>query len=628
MLYSNYTKILVTNYNKSKIEKQFGDKLNINIDEYLKIPVYLLPDGSGYTIEAVCDFCEKVYKTEWRKYLKIENKSEKHSCDSKECINKKRKETSLKKWGVDNPMKSKKVKEKLEKSILEKWGVDHYSKTDEFKEKIKETTLDKWGVDHYSKTDEFKNKFKETSLIKWGVDNPSKSNVIKEKIKEISLDKWGVDNYSKTDEFKDKIKQTSLDKWGVDSYSKTEECKELVKFHFLDKFKSDNPMKIESIKLKQKNTVKDKWGVDNYTKTEEYKIKTKKSNLERWGNEKITSSEIFRSKFYNISNQKGYIKYLGNSISLFKCDKNHNFIINSSQYHNRIRENLPLCTICNPIGDSHSIKEKELYEFIKSIYKGEIIQSYRDGLEIDIYLPELKLGFEFNGLYWHSDKYRDKNYHLNKTNHFKEKEIRIINVWEDSWLYKNKIIKSQIRNWLFLTETKIFARKCLVKEIKDSKITTKFLEENHIQGKVGSCLKLGLYYDDELVSLMTFDHYEGRSKMEDGGWNINRFCNKLEVNVVGGASKIFKYFLNNYHVKRVISYADMDWSSGDLYNKLGFNEVSSSDPDYKYIFEGIRVHKSRFRKSKTGISENKLNINKIWDCGKIKWEFKIYNLVK
>jgi hypothetical protein len=623
MLYSDYTKILVTNYNKSKIEKQFGDKLNIEIDEYLKIPVYLLPDGSGYKIEALCNFCEKVYNTEWRKYLKIENKSEKHCCDSKECINKKRKETLLKKWGVDNPMKSNEVKKKIEKSILDKWGVDHYSKTDEFKEKIKETSLDKWGVDHYSKTDEFKDKFKETSLNNWGVDNPSKSEIIKEKVKEISLDKWGVDNYSKTDEFKDKIKQTSLDKWGVDSYSKTEECKGLVRCYFLDKFKSDNPMKTESIKLKQKNTIKDKWGVDNYTKTEEYLEKTKKSNLERWGNKNITSSEIFRSKFYNISNHKGYIKYIGNSTSLFKFDKKHNFVINSSQYHNRIRENIPLCTVCNPIGDSQSIKEKELYKFIKSIYKDEIIQSYRDGLEIDIYLPELNLGFEFNGLYWHSDKFKDKLYHLSKTKHFKEKGIRIIHIWEDSWSLNSKIIKSQVSNWLGLTENKIFARKCYVKEIKDSNIATNFLEENHVQGKVGSSLKLGLYNEGELVSLMTFDRYEGRKKMEDGGWNINRFCNKIDYNIIGGASKLFKYFLNNYNVNRVISYSDRDWSEGDLYKKLGFNKVNSSDPDYKYIIEGMRVHKSRFRKSKTGISENKLNINKIWDCGKIKWEFII-----
>jgi len=623
MIVSDFIKIKVNSYNHKKLVKEYGDKLNIKINEELKIPISLLPNGSGYKVEVICSFCGNLYDTQWRKYLKIENKGDKHCCGLKECISKKRKETSLKQWGVDNPMKSSKVKEKLENSILEKWGVNHYSKTDEFKDKIKQTTLDKWGVNHYSKTDEFKNKFKQTSLSKWGFDNPSKSNFIKEKIKKLSLEKWGVDNYSKTDEFKDKIKQTSLEKWGVDSYSKTDECKEFVKYYFMDKFKSNNPMKIESIKLKQRNSIIEKWGVDSYTKTSEYKDKVKKTNLERWGNEKITSSEVFRSKFYNISNHKGYIKYLGSSVSLFECDKNHSFTINASQYHNRIRENIPLCTVCNPIGDSQYIKEKELFKFIKSIYDGEIIQSYRDGLEIDIYLPDLKLGFEFNGLYWHSDKFKDRLYHLNKVNHFKERGIRVIHIWEDDWINKRIIIESQIKNWIGLTESKIFARKCYVKEIKDPKIVTKFLEENHIQGKVGSSLKLGLYHGSELVSLMTFDHYEGRNKMEYNSWNINRFCNKINHNVIGGASKIFNYFLKNYEVKRIISYSDSDWSDGDLYLKLGFEKISESTPDYKYILDGIRIHKSRFKKSKTGISESKLNINKIWDCGKSKWEFII-----
>ena len=87
--------------------------------------------------------------------------------------------------------------------------------------------------------------------------------------------------------------------------------------------------------------------------------------------------------------------------------------------------NLPLCTICYPIDLLISIKEENLYEFIKSIYFGEIVQSYRiNRQEIDIYLPKLKIGFEFNGLYWHSDLYKDKNYHLNKTNFFKEDLFR------------------------------------------------------------------------------------------------------------------------------------------------------------------------------------------------------------
>jgi hypothetical protein len=113
--------------------------------------------------------------------------------------------------------------------------------------------------------------------------------------------------------------------------------------------------------------------------------------------------------------------------------------------------------------------------------------------------------------------------------------------------------------------------------------------------------KIRTLYEDELVSLMTFDHYEGRNKMNNDEWNINRFCNKKYYNVIGGASKLFKYFIKNYEVKRVISYSDSDWSLGGLYETLGFVKINESDPDYKYIFEGKRVHKSRFRKSKTGI---------------------------
>jgi hypothetical protein len=120
--------------------------------------------------------------------------------------------------------------------------------------------------------------------------------------------------------------------------------------------------------------------------------------------------------------------------------------------------------------------------------------------------------------------------------------------------------------------------------------------------------------------LMTFNHYEGRKSMKSNNWNINRFCNKLNFNVIGGASKLFKHFIKNHDVEKVISYADRDWSLGKLYQNLGFKKVYESDPDYKYIIKNKRLHKSNLKKSKTGVSENLLNINKIYDCGKIKWQ--------
>ena len=278
------------------------------------------------------------------------------------------------------------------------------------------------------------------------------------------------------------------------------------------------------------------------------------------------------------------------------------------------------------MGDLKSIKEKDLYNFIKSIYVGEIIQSYRDGLEIDIYLPELKIGFEFNGLYWHSEKNKEKDYHIKKTKYFDERGIRIIHIWEDDFDFKRNILESQIKNWLGLTNNKIFARKCEVRKVNNSKISSDFLEKNHIQGKVSSSLKLGLYYNNYLVSLMTFDHFEGRNKMSDYEWNINRFCNKIGFNIIGGASKLLNYFIENYKPKRIISYADKDWSQGKLYEKLGFKKIYESKPDYKYIINNRRENKSKYRKSNldTELSENqymkKSHIYRIWDCGKIKYE--------
>jgi hypothetical protein len=233
-------------------------------------------------------------------------------------------------------------------------------------------------------------------------------------------------------------------------------------------------------------------------------------------------------------------------------------------------------------------------------------------------------------LFWHSEEWKDKSYHLRKTNWFKERGIRIIHIWEDDWDFKGNIVKSQIKNWLGLTEIKIFARNCEVKVIDSSKISNSFLNENHIQGSVNSVLKLGLYHNGELVSLMTFDHFEGRDRMGDNEWNLSRFCTRLNTNVIGSSSKLLSYFIKGWKPKRIISYADRDWSIGDLYYKLGFSKISDSKSDYKYILDGRRVNKSRFRKSRlnTELSESeymkKSQINRIWDCGKIKFELLQY----
>jgi len=436
------------------------------------------------------------------------------------------------------------------------------------------------------KLNEIIEKRKKTNLEKWGVEHPLQNKDILQKAKRTNLEKWGVDNFSKTQLFLEKTRKSNLENWGVSWHTQN-----------------------ELIKQKIKKTNLEKWNKKSTLNTE-------KSDRNR---NEIFKSEKFRES-YEISNHTHYLKYLGESKSLFKCRyKDHEFEIKYDNYKTRFDSNLNLCTICNPVNDKISISEKSLFDFIKSVYKGVVIQSWRDKLEIDIYLPDIGLGFEFNGIWWHSDKYRNKDYHSNKIEYFKERNIRIFNIWEDDWKYKRNIIESQIKNLLNLSE-KISARKCEISIVKNNKIVKEFLNENHIQGCVRGVIHLGIFFESKLVGMMSFDKYEGRKKMSDSEWNLSRFCNKSGYTVVGGASKLLRYFEKLESPKRIISYADKDWSIGDLYYKLEFNLVHETKPDYKYVLEEKRIHKSRFRKSLTGVSEKELTIPKVFDSGKIKFE--------
>ncbi len=240
-------------------------------------------------------------------------------------------------------------------------------------------------------------------------------------------------------------------------------------------------------------------------------------------------------------------------------------------------------------------------------------------------IPEYNLAIEFNGLYWHSEIYKDKNYHLNKTQQCEAKKIKLIHIFEDEWLFKKDIVKSRLINILGLTPNKIYARKTIIKEIspKESK---EFLDFNHIQGNVNAKIKLGLYYDNELVSIMTF----GKGRIIMGGnsnqYELLRFCNKLNTTVIGGADKLLKYFIKTYQPKEIISYADRRWSQGDLYEKLGFNFIHNSKPNYFYINQNIREYRFKYRKNilvKEGYDINKTErdimlerkIYRIYDCG-------------
>lgn len=293
---------------------------------------------------------------------------------------------------------------------------------------------------------------------------------------------------------------------------------------------------------------------------------------------------------------------------------------------------------------NRSKQEEDVKNYVASIYNGTINNNDRtilkDMHEIDIFLPEKKLAIEYNGIFWHSEgpigRIKSKNYHLDKQEQCEAKNIRLIQIFEDEWFrndVKQDIWKSMIKTILGLNKNHIYARKCNIKLV-DSHTSADFLRNNHLQGECGSSIRIGLYYKNELVSLMTFGkcrHFIGGNNHQ---YELIRFCNKKYTVVVGAASKLFKYFIEKYNPQSIVSYADRRWSNGHLYYKLGFSLYNKSKPNYYYLIKSKRMNRFNFRKSilvkKYGCPENMSEHEfcyskgwyRIYDCGCLCFEWK------
>ena len=266
---------------------------------------------------------------------------------------------------------------------------------------------------------------------------------------------------------------------------------------------------------------------------------------------------------------------------IFEKEANSFLQHNGCPYHN-----------CNS-----SYKEKELFSFIKSMCNDAINNDRKtlDGYELDVLVPSKQIAFEFDGIFWHNENNKTNDYHLNKTIICNNKGVRLIHIFEDEWINKKNIWKSMITNILGFTKNKIYGRACTIDTV-DSNTAVKFLNDNHLQGWCPSSIKLGLYNKGELVSLMTFGksrHFIGSGKYE---WELLRFCNKLDTTVIGGASKLFSYFIRNYKPTSIVSYSDRRWSEGNMYNKLGFTLSHYSKPNYFYVIDNVRKNRFNFRK--------------------------------
>lgn len=178
----------------------------------------------------------------------------------------------------------------------------------------------------------------------------------------------------------------------------------------------------------------------------------------------------------------------------------------------------------------------------------------------------------------------------------------MIYIWEDDWndIYKKDIILSRLSSKLKLNKH-IYARKCLIKELTP-KLYRDFCNENHLHGSVNASIKVGLFFNDELVEVIGLGKSRkliGNNK-EEVSYELLRLCTKKYINVIGGFSKLMNYVINKFNINSIYSYADLSWIDlkGTSYINSGFYIDKIIDNEYWWVVNNIRENRLNYTKSK------------------------------
>lgn len=350
--------------------------------------------------------------------------------------------------------------------------------------------------------------------------------------------------------------------------------------------------------------------------------------------------EPFASAGYKLID---FTSYAINRKVRIECDRGHvydqlvsNFINNGHRcpYCARIKSFSKAETdILNKL---HSICSTFVHRYRLAITKEIALKHnlFQKSIELDLYDPVSKTAIEYCGLYWHSTlttKYVSDNVerikilqdlkikHRRKLEICQVYGIRLFTVFEDEWIHKQSIVIHRLKHHLDKKQC-IYARQCRVQKLEDKSIIQEFFNEYHLQGYTNYKFAMGLYFHEELIGVLSIGH-PSRTHTNPNGLEIKRLA--FKKNVVGGASRLWQHAKKLIEseipsAKSVISFCDLRYGTGLVYEKLGFKLLSVSKPSPHAIYRQQR------RSVQTLIGNpNKTKYGLIWDCGHQKWIYEL-----
>lgn len=438
---------------------------------------------------------------------------------------------------------------------------------------------------------------KQTAIIETNLDKHGHMNAFQSKEGRKGYDSFFQDE-EKVKEATDKGKETKIKRYGPDAFKKIS-----AKVQKIMKETMINGESLQTISSRKSlKTRKEKYG-SSLMKDRE-KVTSIRREIFIQNRTNVLLSDFNIKNLFELKDYKGAnIKYLWKCLS---CELTYMKAITGSHP-------FPLCPKCNK-NNIQSKGEETLFEFL---LETNYLIIRRDNSiikpkEVDLIIEDKKTGIEYNGLYFHSyerllfkNKFTEtqaENYHLMKTEKMEKAGYDLIHIFEHEWLFKKEITKSLILNKLGLIKNKIGVRDCYIKEIllEDA---SEFLEENHIQGKDTSKIRIGLflkkdvkgYKKDTLVSLMTFKKPRYNKEAQ---WELKRFCSLLNLSIQGADSKLLEYFEEKYKPSSLLFYDDKRYSFAYAYEKLGFEYKWDTKPNFFYFKRFNIYSKDMFMKDK------------------------------
>jgi ribosomal protein S27E len=470
-----------------------------------------------------------------------------------------------------------------ERLCMERYGVKHPSLCPEIRKRISEGHLRRGR----EKIEESGRKRAETNMARYGVAFQSQRSEIASRCGETQRGRTEEEK-RKTDE---RRRATLLERYGSPKYTNAAKARETYRRRC-----EEEPGFEDGVKERTRRTLLERYGVGCALQTAKCKENGRAFRSGRRYDEHFANNSLVEPVF----SREYYVAHHDEPLR-WRCRKC------GAEFEQRVYEHQPFfarCLRCFPFLGEASGAEKELAGFVRRTCGAEVVENTRSVIppkELDVYVPQKGLAVEFDGLFWHSENAgAARGHHLEKTEACEGKGIRLVHVFESEWLFKKEIVESRLAGMLGRTERTIYARKCEPRDVVDDE-SGRFLDENHLQGRCMSKVRLGLYSDGELVALMTF----GKCRFDKSHeWEMLRFCSKLNTRVVGGAGKLLSHFEKNYQPKSLVTYADRRWSGGGLYRKLGFRLDHVSSPDYwywdhargdKHLLSRVRFQKHRLK---------------------------------